>query len=33
LGIDSIQLRTDEPYIKALEKFFEMRLKRRHLAA
>ena len=32
-GIDSIQLRTDEPYITALEKFFEMRLKRRHLAA
>ena len=32
-GIDSIQLRTDEPYITALEQFFEMRLKRRHLAA
>ena len=32
-GIDSIQLRTDEPYVTALERFFEMRLKRRHLAA
>ena len=32
-GIDSIQIRTDEPYITALERFFEMRLKRRHLAA
>ncbi len=32
-GIDSIQLRTGEPYITALEQFFEMRLKRRHLAA
>jgi uncharacterized protein (DUF58 family) len=32
-GIDSIQLRTDKPYITALEQFFEMRLKRRHLAA
>ena len=32
-GIDSIQLRTDEPYAMALEYFFEMRSKRRHLAA
>jgi phage shock protein A len=32
-GIDSIQLHTDKPYITALEQFFEMRLKRRHLAA
>ena len=32
-GIDSIQLRTDEPYASALEYFFEMRSKRRHLAA
>ncbi|MBK27763.1 MAG: DUF58 domain-containing protein [Verrucomicrobiales bacterium] len=32
-GIDSIQLRTDEPYAVALEHFFEMRTKRRHLAA
>ena len=32
-GIDSIQLRTDQPYATALEHFFEMRMKRRHLAA
>ena len=32
-GIDSIQLRTDEPYASALEYFFEMRSKRRYLAA
>ena len=32
-GIDSIRIRTDEPYITALDRFFEMRLKRRHLAA
>ena len=32
-GIDSIQLRTNEPYAIALEYFFEMRSKRRHLAA
>jgi uncharacterized protein (DUF58 family) len=32
-GIDSIQLQTDKPYVTALERFFEMRLKRRYLAA
>lgn len=31
LGIDAIQLRTDEPYTGILSRFFEVREKRRHL--
>ncbi len=31
LGIDAIQLRTDEPYTGTLSRFFEVREKRRHL--